>query len=200
MSGVRVCTFSRQTNVYRGAWEDSRGTIWYSENGSQTRVMRAEEIRIPGVHNVENYLAAISAVWGLVSVESIRKAFDQALLICGSRESLWEENRFLRALIRGQISQTVVFDQAGNLFLSTLDAPVPELLDMLRRELPESQRDVERRITRNLGGMLYAIRIRQVAAGSAIYTAFFLEARKTPLSPQPVGHPLFLLPGGGAGL
>ena len=68
-----VCTFSRQTNVYRGAWEDSRGTIWYSENGSQTRVMRAEEIRIPGVHNVENYLAAISAVWGLVSVESIRK-------------------------------------------------------------------------------------------------------------------------------
>ncbi len=68
-----VCTFSRQTNVYRGAWEDSRGTIWYSENGSQTRVMRAEEIRIPGVHNVENYLAAISAVWGLVSVDSIRK-------------------------------------------------------------------------------------------------------------------------------
>ena len=121
------------------------------------------------------------------SVESIRKAFDQALLICGSRESLREENRFLRALIRGQISQTVVFDQAGHLFLSTLDAPVPELLEMLRRELPESQRDMERRITRNLGGMLYAIRIRQVAAGSAIYTAFFLEARKTPLSPNQSG-------------
>ena len=85
------------------------------------------------------------------SVESIRKAFDQALLI------------------------------------STLDAPVPELLEMLRRELPESQRDMERRITRNLGGMLYAIRIRQVAAGSAIYTAFFLEARKTPLSPNQSG-------------
>ena len=113
------------------------------------------------------------------SVESIRKAFDQALLICGSRESLREENQFLRALIRGQISQTVVFDQSGNLFLSTLDAPVPEL--------PESQRDVERRITRNLGGMLYAIRIRQVGAGSAVYTAFFLEARKTPLSPNQSG-------------
>lgn len=68
-----VCTFSRQTNVYRGAWEDSYHTIWYSDNGSQTRVMKAEEIRIPGVHNVENYLAAITAVWGLVSVESIRK-------------------------------------------------------------------------------------------------------------------------------
>lgn len=121
------------------------------------------------------------------SVESIRKAFDQALLICGSRRSLREENQFLRALIGGQISQTVVFDQEGNLFLSTLDAPVPELLEMLRRELPESRGDAERRITRNLGGMLYAIRIRQVGAGSAAYTAFFLEARKTPLSPSQSG-------------
>ena len=68
-----VCTFSRQMNVYRGAWEDQYGTLWYSDNGSQTRLMKAEEIRIPGVHNVANYLAAITAVWGLVSLESIRK-------------------------------------------------------------------------------------------------------------------------------
>lgn len=121
------------------------------------------------------------------SVESIRKAFDQAMAICGSRHQLREENLFLRSLIRGQISQTVVFDQEENLFLSTLDAPVPELLEMLRRELPESQRDVERRITRNLSGMLYTIRVRQVGSGSAVYTAFFLEARKTPLSPHQSG-------------
>ena len=46
---------------------------------------------------------------------------------------------------------------------------------------------MERRITRKLGGMLYAIRIRQVGSGSAVYTAFFLEARKTPLSPNQSG-------------
>lgn len=68
-----VCTFSRQVNVYRGAWEDQYGTLWYSENGSQTRLMKAEEIRIPGTHNVQNYLAAITAVWGLVSLDTIRK-------------------------------------------------------------------------------------------------------------------------------
>ena len=68
-----VCTFSRQVNVYRGAWEDQYGTLWYSENGSQTRLMRAEEIRIPGAHNVQNYLAAITGVWGLVSLDTIRK-------------------------------------------------------------------------------------------------------------------------------
>lgn len=121
------------------------------------------------------------------SVESIRKAFDQALLICASRGSLRQENLFLRSLIRGQISQTVVFDQNGDLFLSTLDAPVPELLEMLRRELPESREDAERRIIRNLGGMLYTIRIRQLESGGAVYTAFFLEARKTPLSPSQSG-------------
>lgn len=121
------------------------------------------------------------------SVESIRKAFDQALLICGSQRRLREENRFLRELIQGQISQTVVFDQAGRLFLSTLNDPVPELLEMLRRELPESRKELERRIVRNLGGMLYSIRVRQIESGGQPYISFFLDARKTPLSPSQTG-------------
>ena len=121
------------------------------------------------------------------SVESIRKAFDQALLICGSQQRLREENLFLRELIQGQISQTVVFDQSGGLFLSTLNDPVPELLELLRRELPESRKDLERRILRNLGGMLYSIRSRQISSGPQNYVAFFMDARKTPLSPNQTG-------------
>lgn len=121
------------------------------------------------------------------SVASIRKAFEQALLICGSQRRLREENLFLRELIQGQISQTVVFDQDGRLFLSTLNDPVPELLELLRRELPESRKDLERRIIRNLGGMLYSIRARQIRSGGQDYTAFFLDARKTPLSPSQTG-------------
>ena len=121
------------------------------------------------------------------SIESIQKAFDQALLICGSQRRLREENLFLRELIQGQISQTVVFDQAGRLFLSTLNDPVPELLELLRRELPESRKDLERRIVRNLGGMLYSIRARQLSSGGQSYTAFFLDARRTPLSPSQAG-------------
>ena len=35
--------------------------------------MDISDIRIPGMHNVENYLAAISAVWGIVDVAVIRK-------------------------------------------------------------------------------------------------------------------------------
>lgn len=121
------------------------------------------------------------------SVESIRRAFDQALLICGNQRRLREENRFLRELIKGQISQTVVFDQAGQLFLSTLNDPVPELLNLLRRELPESRQELERRIVRNLGGMMYSIRARQIESGGQSYVCFFLDARKTPLSPNQTG-------------
>lgn len=33
--------------------------------------MHKDQIRIPGIHNVENYLTAISAVWGEVSVENM---------------------------------------------------------------------------------------------------------------------------------
>ena len=120
-------------------------------------------------------------------VDSIRKAFDQALLLCRSQQRLRDENQFFRQLIQGQIGQTMVFDQDGNLFLSTLDDPKPELLELLRRDLPESQLGAERRITRNLGRMLYAIRARRISTGSLTYTAFFLDARKTPLSPNQVG-------------
>lgn len=120
-------------------------------------------------------------------VDSIRKAFDQALLLCRSQQRLRDENQFFRQLIQGQIGQTMVFDQDGNLFLSTLDDPKPELLGLLRRDLPESQLGAERRITRNLGRMLYAIRARRISTGSLTYTAFFFDARKTPLSPNQVG-------------
>lgn len=34
--------------------------------------MQASDIKIPGVHNVENYLAATAAVWGTVPPDRIR--------------------------------------------------------------------------------------------------------------------------------
>lgn len=63
--------FSRRSPVEHGAWMDENGTLWYSDHSRQTRIMAAGEIRIPGLHNVENMLAAVCAVWGIVSVENI---------------------------------------------------------------------------------------------------------------------------------
>jgi len=66
-------TFSRHHSVKRGAWLDREGIIWYASNDSQSFVMDSREIKLPGLHNVENYLTAISAMWGIVSAENMVK-------------------------------------------------------------------------------------------------------------------------------
>lgn len=43
-----------------------------SVDGVNTPIMNQSEIKIPGGHNVENYMAAICAAWGRVSPEDIR--------------------------------------------------------------------------------------------------------------------------------
>ena len=63
--------FSRRKKVLRGAWADEAGVLYYSDGKTDLRLMTREDIRIPGWHNVENYLAAISAVWGEVSPETM---------------------------------------------------------------------------------------------------------------------------------
>ena len=119
--------------------------------------------------------------------DSIRQAFEQALFLCRSQTHLREENLFFRELLHGQIGQTIVLDDNGHLYLSTLEHPSQGLLDLLKRELPESRKEEERRIIRNLDGMLYSIRSRRVTSGSLSRTAFFFAARKSPLSPNQTG-------------
>ena len=119
--------------------------------------------------------------------DSIRNAFDHALLLCSSQEYLRDENQFFRELIQGQLGETVVFDSDGNLFLSTLNEPKPEVLELLRQELSSPPQNEEQRISRTLGGMLYSIRSRRIANGSAQYTAFFFDSRRLPVSPNQVG-------------
>ena len=64
--------FSRISKPDFGAWLSSDGILVFTENGKDTPVIPADEICIPGIHNVENYLAAISAVWGSVSRSNCR--------------------------------------------------------------------------------------------------------------------------------
>lgn len=66
--------FSIKHKVENGAYMDAdTGDIFYSENGNHTLVMNRKDIIIPGDHNIENYCTAISAVWGAVSVDTIKK-------------------------------------------------------------------------------------------------------------------------------
>ncbi len=63
--------FSRRTPCQNGAYLRADGKIVVAEHGEETVLMDQSQIKIPGMHNVENYLAAISAVWGDVPAECI---------------------------------------------------------------------------------------------------------------------------------
>lgn len=47
--------------------------IWYRADGTERCVLPLKDILLPGVHNIENYMAAICTVQGLVDDETIRK-------------------------------------------------------------------------------------------------------------------------------
>jgi UDP-N-acetylmuramoylalanine--D-glutamate ligase len=54
-----------------GAFLREDGVLCYNNNGEITEYLHMDEIKIRGIHNVENYLAAIAATFDFVSVESV---------------------------------------------------------------------------------------------------------------------------------
>lgn len=69
----KLSEFSIQHPVERGAYMNENGEIIYKDDDTETYVMNKDDIRIPGSHNIENYCAAISAVWGYVDKENMLK-------------------------------------------------------------------------------------------------------------------------------
>jgi UDP-N-acetylmuramoylalanine--D-glutamate ligase len=63
--------FSRKSVPERGSFLDNDGYLCFTDGKTTERVVHKDEIRIPGMHNVENYLTAISVVHGEVSNETI---------------------------------------------------------------------------------------------------------------------------------
>ncbi len=59
--------FSRRS-AQEGAWLREDEWLCVTKNGVTTPIVAAKDIRLPGVHNAENYLAAFAAVWGEVPV------------------------------------------------------------------------------------------------------------------------------------
>jgi len=69
--------FSGSSAVENGTFCND-GVIYRAQNGKTEKIMDAADIRIPGEHNVQNYLAAFAATEGLVDDEicrSVAKSF-----------------------------------------------------------------------------------------------------------------------------
>ncbi len=68
----RVCWFSRQKAVEYGVYLAPDGNIIRAENGSERVIMPASDICLPGVHNIENMMAAFAAVSAFLPDEALR--------------------------------------------------------------------------------------------------------------------------------
>lgn len=69
----KLCWFTRREMPERGAFLREDGMLCYTEKGEVTPVVHKDDIRIPGMHNVENFLGVISALWGEVDNAAIVK-------------------------------------------------------------------------------------------------------------------------------
>lgn len=63
--------FTRHEIPERGAFLREDGMLCYIENQVITPVVHKDDIRIPGMHNVENFLGVIAALWGEVEISAI---------------------------------------------------------------------------------------------------------------------------------
>ena len=63
--------FTRKEIPERGAFLREDGMLCYIENKQITPVVHKNDIRIPGMHNVENFLGVIAALWGEVEISAI---------------------------------------------------------------------------------------------------------------------------------
>ncbi len=57
----------------------SDGCICRREAGRHERILSVDRIRVPGRHNIENFMSAIALTWGLVSRENILRVADTFL-------------------------------------------------------------------------------------------------------------------------
>lgn len=69
----QLAFFSRREKVENGAFLREDGMLCYNDYGTVTPVVHMNDIKIPGLHNVENYLTAIAVTWGKVKPETVVK-------------------------------------------------------------------------------------------------------------------------------
>ena len=136
----RALYFSRQAEPENGVF--LRGDAVISRRDGRARqIMTTEDIRLPGVHNVENYMAAIAAVDGLVPDETIR-TFARAFNGVEHRIELvrtWRGVRFYNDSIASSPSRTIAglrsFKEKVILIAGGYDKHIP--FDVLGPEVVE---------------------------------------------------------------
>lgn len=111
--------------------------------------------------------------------DSVRLAFDRAMLMFRSTVTMLEENQLLRRLVSvNSESETVVFSSDKRLYYSSLSSN-DELMDLLRERLVDFEECDRFKIVKQQGGYLYRITAKKVTVSEKLYYAYFIS-RKIP--------------------
>lgn len=73
----KVIFFSRLHKLSHGIWINQKGDIIFSDNKSDEVIINKNSIKLPGNHNLENYLAAIAAVFPHGDKNSIKETAEE---------------------------------------------------------------------------------------------------------------------------
>ena len=65
--------FTRLHDTDNGAYLRADDMLCYAENGVVTEILPRKDVKLRGLHNVENLLAACAAVWGRAPLEAMRQ-------------------------------------------------------------------------------------------------------------------------------
>lgn len=67
----KMLWFSRRSTVPFGTYLNDENILCYTDGKTTTELFSADDIKIPGVHNIENYLAAIAATYDFIKDKSV---------------------------------------------------------------------------------------------------------------------------------
>ncbi len=69
----RTEMFSMKERLKAGTYLNENGFIVHSDDSGSVTLFHRDIIKLPGDHNVENFMAAICATWGLADISTYRK-------------------------------------------------------------------------------------------------------------------------------
>lgn len=112
--------------------------------------------------------------------DSIRYAFEHAVQLYQSNQSMLEENQLLRRLASANSeSGTVVYSADRRLYYSSLTEQNPFVLEHLRERLSDFDTHDRFRTVKQHSGYMYRISARKIVINGKIFYAYFLS-RKIP--------------------
>mgnify|MGYP005750518651 CR=1 FL=1 len=125
----------------------------------------------------------LNAILITSGVESIESAFDQALKISASYTRAYQENLFLKNVLKNAGNSTVIFDEKGDVYLSLWERErEDQVLELLRKDLPRVLAADSHKIFRNIEGTLFSIVGRVIPHKGKRYVVFYFTESKIPIT------------------